>query len=349
MARLGVGYVPEDRRIFRSLTVHENLLMGVKGGKSGAKGSGWTVEKIYEKFPRLRERRDNKGGHLSGGEQQMLTVARTLMGNPDLMLVDEPTEGLAPLIVKDVLEMLAAVRNSGVTVLMVEQNFKASIKVADRFYIMGKGKIVFEGDRTRCWRPKMSGKIIWRCEFQTGADCLVKTMKEVSFQKKRRKEMKKTMWGLAVMSVMLMLAMPAAAANTIKIGAMEPLSGTFKDIGERYLEGVQYAAKVINDSGGLLGKKVEVIAVDSELKPDVATRKAQNLILKDGVKFFSGGTGSSVGAAMAQLAEKQNVIMFTYGMAAASMTGEKCSKNFFRPCGNTDQQSFALRSPDSQK
>jgi branched-chain amino acid transport system ATP-binding protein len=146
VARLGVGYVPEDRRIFRSLSVHENLLMGVKGSKDAAKKGGWTVERVYEKFPKLKDRRDNKGGHLSGGEQQMLTVARTLMGNPKLILIDEPTEGLAPLIVKDVLEMLAAVRNSGVTVLMVEQNFKASIKVADRFYIMGKGQMVFEGN-----------------------------------------------------------------------------------------------------------------------------------------------------------------------------------------------------------
>lgn len=146
IARIGLGYVPEDRRIFRSLTVHENLLMGVKDAKGGAKNSAWTVERVYEKFPKLKERRDNKGGHLSGGEQQMLTVARTLMGNPWLILVDEPTEGLAPLIVRDVLEMLAAVRSSGVTVLMVEQNFKASIKVADRFYIMGKGQMVFEGD-----------------------------------------------------------------------------------------------------------------------------------------------------------------------------------------------------------
>jgi branched-chain amino acid transport system ATP-binding protein len=145
VARLGVGYVPEDRRIFRSLSVRENLLMGVKGSKDAAKNGGWTVERVYEKFPKLKDRRDNKGGHLSGGEQQMLTVARTLMGNPKLILIDEPTEGLAPLIVKDVLEMLAAVRNSGVTVLMVEQNFKASIKVADRFYIMGKGQMVFEG------------------------------------------------------------------------------------------------------------------------------------------------------------------------------------------------------------
>jgi len=149
--------------------------------------------------------------------------------------------------------------------------------------------------------------------------------------------------GLSVLlALILWLPIGAMAADTIKLGVTEPLSGTFKDIGDRYLDGVQYAAKTLNESGGLLGKKVEVIPIDSELKPDVATRKAQNFILKDGVKFFCGGTGSSVGAAMEQLAEKQNVIMFTYGMAAASMTGERCSKNFFRPCGNTDQQSYAL-------
>jgi branched-chain amino acid transport system ATP-binding protein len=147
IARLGVGYVPEDRRIFKSLTVHENLLMGTQKAKnSGSAERVWTIDKIYELFPNLSERRSNKGSHLSGGEQQMLTVARTLMGNPKLILVDEPTEGLAPLIVKDVLEMLSAVRQSGVTVLMVEQNFKAAIKVAGRFYIMAKGQMVFEGD-----------------------------------------------------------------------------------------------------------------------------------------------------------------------------------------------------------
>jgi len=147
IARIGVGYVPEDRRIFRSLTVHENLLMGIKGGKKGANGEGgWTLERVYQFFPKLAERRNNKGGHLSGGEQQMLTVVRTLMGNPQVILVDEPTEGLAPLIVKDVLDMLSTVRKSGVTVLMVEQNFKAAVKLADRVYIMSKGQMVFEGD-----------------------------------------------------------------------------------------------------------------------------------------------------------------------------------------------------------
>ena len=121
IARAGVGYVPEDRRIFRSLTVHENLLMGIKNDKRGGSAQGeWTIDRVYEIFPRLKERAGNKGIHLSGGEQQMLTVARTLMGNPRLILVDEPTEGLAPLIVKDVLETLFAVRKSGVTVLMVE-------------------------------------------------------------------------------------------------------------------------------------------------------------------------------------------------------------------------------------
>lgn len=147
IARLGVGYVPEDRRIFKSLSVHENLLMGIKAaGDRGAAKEPWTIDRVYQVFPRLKERRGNKGIHLSGGEQQMLTVARTLMGNPRLILVDEPTEGLAPLIVKDVLDMLSAIRKSGVTVLMVEQNFRAAVRVADRFYVMSKGQMVFEGD-----------------------------------------------------------------------------------------------------------------------------------------------------------------------------------------------------------
>jgi branched-chain amino acid transport system ATP-binding protein len=147
IAHNGIGYVPEDRRIFRSLTVHENLQMGIKGGnRKGVVDGGWTIERIYGLFPRLAERKNSKGIHLSGGEQQMLTVVRTLMGNPRVILVDEPTEGLAPLIVKDVLDMLSAVRKTGVTILMVEQNFKAAVKVADRFYIMAKGQIVFEGD-----------------------------------------------------------------------------------------------------------------------------------------------------------------------------------------------------------
>ena len=147
IARSGIGYVPEERRIFRSLTVQENLLIGMKKKAGGGfDKEPWAVERVYEIFPTLGKRANNKGIHLSGGEQQMLTVARTLMGNPKLILVDEPTEGLAPLIVKKVLEMLATVRETGVTVFMVEQNFKAAIKVASRFYIMSKGQMVFKGD-----------------------------------------------------------------------------------------------------------------------------------------------------------------------------------------------------------
>jgi len=147
---------------------------------------------------------------------------------------------------------------------------------------------------------------------------------------------------LLAVIVTLMCAPICQAADTIKLAPCEPLSGTFKDIGDRYLEGVQYAVQVINDQGGLLGRKVEVIPIDSELKPDVATRKATKLILKDGVKYFCGGTGSSVGGAMSVLVAKNNAIMVSYGMAAASLTGAKCSRNFFRTCLNTDIQSAAL-------
>jgi len=142
--------------------------------------------------------------------------------------------------------------------------------------------------------------------------------------------------------VALLWIVPVQAADTIKLAVVEPLSGNFKDIGERYAGGVEYGVMKINEQGGLLGKKVEIILVDSEVKPDVATRKATNLILKDGVKFFCGGTGSSVGAAMSLLAEKNNALFFSYGMDAASLTGEKCSRNFFRTVCNTDTHSFAL-------
>jgi branched-chain amino acid transport system ATP-binding protein len=146
IARLGVGIVPEDRRIFPSLTVHENLLMGIVKRPEGLSGrEGWSAGKVYELFPRLRERMRQKGGHLSGGEQQMLTMGRTLMGNPELILIDEPTEGLAPKIVRLVTEVLSAIHRSGTTLLLVEQNYKSAIKLAERFYIMSKGQIVFEG------------------------------------------------------------------------------------------------------------------------------------------------------------------------------------------------------------
>ena len=147
IAGLGVGYVPEERRIFRSLTLHENLLMGIRqGSKQSLAEHAWTIDRVYDLFPHLKERANSKGGHLSGGEQQILTVARALVGNPRFILVDEPTEGLAPLLVKEVLDMLVAVRESGITVFMVEQNFRAAIKIADRFYIMSKGQLVFSGD-----------------------------------------------------------------------------------------------------------------------------------------------------------------------------------------------------------
>jgi branched-chain amino acid transport system ATP-binding protein len=146
IARLGIGIVPEDRRIFPSLTVHENLLMGiVKRPESLSVGERWSVEKVYDLFPLLRKRMKQKGGHLSGGEQQMLTMGRTLMGNPDLILIDEPTEGLAPKIVAQVTGVLAAIHRSGTTLLLVEQNYKSAIKLAERFYIMSKGQVVFEG------------------------------------------------------------------------------------------------------------------------------------------------------------------------------------------------------------
>jgi len=144
IAKLGVGYVPEERRIFPTLTVRENLLMGVKPGQKG-NGSRWSVEKVYTYFPALQARDKQKGGHLSGGEQQMLTIARTLMGNPGILLIDEPTEGLAPLIVETVEQVIRDIHQQGIPILLVEQNMRVAMRLAGRIYVISKGKIVFQG------------------------------------------------------------------------------------------------------------------------------------------------------------------------------------------------------------
>jgi len=143
ICRLGIGYVPEERRIFPHLTVRENLLTGIK--KNQRVGNPWTIEKVYKHFPQLEKRDQQKGRYLSGGEQQMLTVGRTLMGNPELLLVDEPTEGLAPLLVEMVVRILDEINREGISVLLVEQAMDVALRLAGRTYVMSKGKIVFHG------------------------------------------------------------------------------------------------------------------------------------------------------------------------------------------------------------
>ena len=142
IAHAGIGYVPENRDIFPSLTVHQNLLLGQK---SGAKKARWGFEDMYQMFPRLKERQHTEAGVLSGGEQQMLTLCRTLMGDPDLIMIDEPTEGLAPKIVELVAEYLRELKRRGVSVLLVEQKLTIALQVSERCLVMGHGRIVFEG------------------------------------------------------------------------------------------------------------------------------------------------------------------------------------------------------------
>jgi len=147
VARAGIGYVPEDRRIFPNLSVLDNLDIGVKGGKVADPNNPnvWTVERIFHHFLMLKERAQQKGRFLSGGEQQMLTIGRSLMGNPDLLLVDEPTEGLAPLLVKEVRDILEEINKAGVSILLVEHNIKVAMSLANRIYLMGKAHIGFAG------------------------------------------------------------------------------------------------------------------------------------------------------------------------------------------------------------
>jgi len=142
IAHLGVGYVPENRDIFPDLTVHENLLLGQKGA---GKGIRWSFDDMYAMFPRLKERQHTEAGVLSGGEQQMLTLCRTLMGDPDLIIIDEPTEGLAPKIVELVGEYLKKLKASGISVLLIEQKLTIAMAISDRALVMGHGCIVFDG------------------------------------------------------------------------------------------------------------------------------------------------------------------------------------------------------------
>jgi branched-chain amino acid transport system ATP-binding protein len=146
ITRLGIGYVPEERRIFANLTVRQNLLLGIKSGQQeNMDKGGWNIERAYELFPLLKKRDGHKGGNLSGGEQQMLTIVRTLMGNPELLLLDEPTEGLAPMLVEAVSNVIQEIHQAGISILLVEQGFEVILDLTSRTYVMSKGKIVFEG------------------------------------------------------------------------------------------------------------------------------------------------------------------------------------------------------------
>jgi branched-chain amino acid transport system ATP-binding protein len=141
IAPLGVGYVPESRDVFPTLTVEQNLLLGQKGRRPGR----WSFDDMYRIFPRLAERRHTQAGVLSGGEQQMLTLCRTLMGEPELIVIDEPTEGLAPKVVELVADYLDELKRNGVSVLLVEQKLAIAMRISQRVYVMGHGRIVFEG------------------------------------------------------------------------------------------------------------------------------------------------------------------------------------------------------------
>ena len=148
VARAGLGFVPEDRRIFADLTVWENLDVASRAATTGA-GGAWSIERVFDLFPQLRELTGRNGGFLSGGEQQMLTIARTLMGNPELLLLDEPSEGLAPLVVDHLREQIARLKREGLTILLAEQNVDFSLQLADRVYVLEKGAIRFSGPASR--------------------------------------------------------------------------------------------------------------------------------------------------------------------------------------------------------
>jgi branched-chain amino acid transport system ATP-binding protein len=147
LARKGIGYVPDDRRIFADLTVGENLEIAAKKA-TGGWDREWDQARVYDLFPVLKEKESHRGGHLSGGEQKMLAIARALMGNPELLLLDEPTEGLAPLLIRDLEEQIRKLKQAGLTVLLAEQNVRSALRLSDRGYIIDNGQIRYEGSIT---------------------------------------------------------------------------------------------------------------------------------------------------------------------------------------------------------
>ena len=162
-AKAGIGYVPEERRIFPNLSVLDNLKMGIKHGAAAniSSHSKWTLDRIFEHFPFMKARTHQKGALLSGGEQQMLSIGRTLMGNPELLMVDEPTEGLAPVTVKEVRDILEEINKAGVSILLVEHNLKVAMSLADRVYLMGKAHLGFSGTKEELdARPDIRAKYL---------------------------------------------------------------------------------------------------------------------------------------------------------------------------------------------
>ena len=150
IAKLGIGFAPDDRRIFPGLTCEDNLLLA--GRQARGNGKVWTIQKIYQLFPALQPVRSSRGGRLSGGEQKMLAIGRALMKDPELLLLDEPSEGLAPLVVKALVEAIVEIRKAGVTIFMADQNLRFSRRIADRGYIMEKGTIRYQNEMEKIWQ-----------------------------------------------------------------------------------------------------------------------------------------------------------------------------------------------------
>ena len=159
IANLGLGYVPENRDIFPTLTVRQNLQLGMKSTKANGR---WSIEEIFNMFPNLADRAEIDGGVLSGGEQQMLCMCRTLMGDPDMIMIDEPTEGLAPKIVEQVANLLQEIANRGVAILLVEQKLNIALNISHRLYVMGHGQVVYEGTSASLKKADTLGLNGWR-------------------------------------------------------------------------------------------------------------------------------------------------------------------------------------------
>ena len=308
IAHLGIGYCPEERGIFSSLNVEENLMLPPM-----LAGGGMTVDEIYTMFPNLKERRKSQGTRLSGGEQQMLALARILRTGATFLLLDEITEGLAPVIVDTLGDVLMTLKERGYTVILVEQNFRFAAPIADRHLIMDHGHIVetVGQGRDRCEASRLR-RISERLKLTKSGD---KTMRNL------------TKIALTAVSALALSTAPASAKgisdDVVKIGLLTDMSGTYSDLAGA--GAVAAAEMAIEDFGSkVAGAPIELLTADHQNKADIAANKAREWGDEQQVDAFAELVTTSVALAVFEIAKQQNKIALVSGAASSPLTNDAC-------------------------
>ena len=324
IAHCGIGYCPGARHLLQPV---------VRGEPAAAaapeRGAGMSEAEIYEMFPNLKERRQSQGTRLSGGEQQMLAVGRILRTGANLLLLDEISEGLAPVIVQALARMILTLKKKGYTVVMVEQNFRFAAPLADRFYVMEHGAIVerFGAAELQQKMPVLHELLGSDPRERVAAWCKSSNRRRRGPQL-RRQAMKMTRLAAAMAALAMGTVSGMAAAqvsgDTVKIGYITDMSGLYADIdGPGGLEAIKMA---IEDAGGkVLGKPIELVSADHQNKADIAASKAREWMDQQRPDVLIGGTNSATGLAMNKVAAEKKRVYFNIGAGTARLTNEECT------------------------